>query len=95
MIQKQEVEACPEGLSLLDELISSHYERLKTALEESPPKLGDWLKMLEMRLKLTPTGAGHKRFWQMLEEIRKSTVDARTGKRGSKRSRPKRGGSKK
>jgi hypothetical protein len=64
----------PEYLQLLDDLILGSYRGLKKQLEESPPKLGEFLKMIEMRLKAVPTGAHHRRFWEMLEEIRRNTL---------------------
>ena len=67
-------ENCPAYLALLDDLILEMYRKVRSEIQENPPKLGDLLKMIEMRLKATPATPKHQRFWKMLEEIRKNTL---------------------
>jgi hypothetical protein len=61
------------GLDLLDDLIEVSYLTLKDKLEEF--KIGDWLKMLECRRKLSPEGREKEELWDLLQKIRNSSID--------------------
>jgi hypothetical protein len=67
------------GLKLLDDLIKNSFESVRKEFE-SKPKLGDWLKMLEMRAKLSPKDASHRELWRLLEEVRREVLPAESGK---------------
>jgi hypothetical protein len=60
-------------VGVLDNLIGTCYKQL-LAETKSNAKLGDLLKMIELRRKLTPSDSAQKEFWQMLERIRKDTL---------------------
>ena len=60
-------------IGLFDNLLNEVYELVLQEIKSNPPKLGDFLKMFEMRLKSTPPSTRHKKFWQLLEEIRQNT----------------------
>jgi len=79
-------------LGRLDELIE-HYFGVLIGREDENIKLGDWIKMVELRHKLAPGGADQKRFWEMVEEIRQS--NGGKSKAASKRSKPSGDGKKK
>ncbi len=57
-----------------DDLIA-RYCRLFAEKDDENAKIGDLLKMIELRHKLTPGGAGQKRFWKLVEEIRQGVAD--------------------
>ena len=57
------------GLRLLDDLIQEYYEAIKYKAKDDA-KLGDLLKMLELRRKLTPESTEKKELWDLLERIR-------------------------
>ena len=61
-------------LKYFDDLIE-HYCRLFAKKDDKNTKIGDLLKMIELRHKLTPGGAGQKRFWKLVEEIRQGVAD--------------------
>jgi len=53
-------------------------------------KLGDFIKMIEMRRKLAPSDTEQKKFWNMLEKIRQETLSKT---KGHTKKRTKKGGS--
>ena len=61
------------GLDLLDDLINESYLLLKDKLEEV--KLGEWLKMLETRKKLSPEGREKEELWDLLQKTRNASID--------------------
>lgn len=77
-------------MGMLDELISRYYEQLCEDAKKNA-KLGDLLKMIELRQKLTPTDSGKAAFWKMMENIRKKNLleqekkDAASGRKKSQR----------
>ena len=66
------------GLDVLDDLIKSSYEKLKVSMEQEP-KLGDLIKMIELRHKLTPSASAQKEFWKMLDRIRGKALPDKWG----------------
>ncbi|RKX21917.1 MAG: hypothetical protein DRP35_03180 [Candidatus Zixiibacteriota bacterium] len=71
-----EVQNDSNDLNFLDDLIAIFYKKLKKQLnEEENLKLGDFLKMVELRRKLTPDKNSQKKFWDLLENIRKQTAE--------------------
>lgn len=58
---------------VLDELIQDCYDALKPQIKENP-KLGDLLKMIELRRKLRPTDADQRALWKKLEQARKDVL---------------------
>ena len=64
-----------EYLRLLDDLILRYYRRLLDP-EDEQTKVGDFLKMIELRHNVTPQGADQGRFWKELEKIRQSALAA-------------------
>ena len=58
---------------MLDELIRRSYRELLATISENV-KIGDFIKMLETRHKLMPTGDDQREFWSMLERIRQETL---------------------
>jgi hypothetical protein len=60
-------------VGVLDKLIETCYKQLMQE-NKANAKLGDLLKMIELRRKLTPSDSAQKEFWQMLEQIRKDTL---------------------
>ncbi len=58
-----------DEMVILDELIRRSFKKLVVNVEENP-KLGDLLKMIELRRKLLPNAEDQKQLWTMLEKIR-------------------------
>jgi hypothetical protein len=69
-----EVETKPRDLEILDALIEKGYKPYseKTALDI---KLGELVKMIETRRKLTPQGGDQKEFWKMIDNLRKKALE--------------------
>ena len=83
--RKANVPDLPDDLVLLDDLIGKCYSELVKSITENA-KLGDFLKMIELRRKLAPAESDQKKFWTMLDRIRRDTIS--DGKKGTaKRSR--------
>ncbi len=61
------------SIGILDELIKIIYERLLKDIDENL-KVGDLLKMIELRHKLAPSSAEQEKFWAMLSRIRRDTL---------------------
>jgi hypothetical protein len=69
------------GLALLDDIIRSSYGKVKTDFEASP-KLGEWLKMIELRVKLSAEKATNRELWQLLEEVRRDVLNGKKSDAG-------------
>ena len=85
--------AIPEASRILDDFIGQYYRGLLDRLNEDPTnyKLGEFLKMIELRRKLNPDDAAQKQFWNMLERIRQERLGQTTsaaGRRSSRKSKP-------
>ncbi|MEW6411651.1 MAG: hypothetical protein AB1483_04155 [Candidatus Zixiibacteriota bacterium] len=63
----------PVGVDVLDGLIKNYYEKLIRVKSEDI-KIGDFLKMVEMRKKLMPSQADQEKFWKMLDDIRRKNL---------------------
>jgi len=78
----------PNDVVMLDDLIKACYKQLLDKMAEDA-KLGDFLKMVEMRAKLTPSESEQAKFWKMLAKVRAETlaeIEARKkAKSGSKK----------
>ena len=77
---KRDVGKSPEGspwMILFDEMIERYIRELVEHSEENA-KIGDLIKMIELRHKLTPGGADQKRFWKLVDEIRQGAVVKKT-----------------
>jgi len=70
---KRDSNKFPDNLSMLDDLIGRYYRKLLRSIEENV-KLGDFIKMIELRRKLAPSDSEQKQFWGMLEEIRQEAL---------------------
>jgi hypothetical protein len=69
----------PNDLEMLDELIKRYYKELLRSVEENA-KLGDLIKMMEQRRKLAPGDSDQKRFWKMMESIRREALSSSKSK---------------
>ncbi|HKK19956.1 MAG TPA: hypothetical protein VJ983_00675 [candidate division Zixibacteria bacterium] len=78
-VKKVDEEDFAEAIALLDDLIVRYYRQIRNNMDENP-KLGDFLKMIELRRKVSPSNAEQRKFWQMLDEIRKEELGPKTGK---------------
>ena len=58
---------------ILDELIKKIYKRLLKDIDENF-KVGDLLKMIELRHKLAPSSVEQEKFWAMLSKIRRDVL---------------------
>jgi hypothetical protein len=65
--------ALAEDLKKLDSLIESCFEELSQKVKNEA-KLGDLLKMIELRNKLAPAQSDQKEFWRMLENVRRDAL---------------------
>ncbi len=90
----EELEGLPDDLGMLDKLIKKYYTQLSNDAVKNA-KLGDFLKMIELRQKLTPTESGKAAFWKMMENIRKENLPGRDHKdTASGRKKPEKAGKK-
>ena len=63
----------PTPLGMLDALIRRSFIELLDSIGENA-KIGDFIKMLETRHKLTPAGDDQGAFWAMLQKIREDAL---------------------
>jgi len=66
----------------LDTLINEFYLHIKANVAKHA-KLGDLLKMIELRQKLLPDNSDRKAFWQMMEQIRRSQLPKKSFSRNN------------
>ncbi len=57
-----------DDLDILEDLKQTIYNAIKN--NESQPKVGDLLKVIELKRKLSVEGKGEKKFWNMVNKIR-------------------------
>lgn len=62
-----------DGLELLDDLIRTFHSQITKKLDKHF-KTGDFIRMVELRYKLSPTNNEQKKFWAMLAKIRRDTL---------------------
>ncbi|MBI5266895.1 MAG: hypothetical protein HY851_06645 [candidate division Zixibacteria bacterium] len=72
------IEGMPEDLTLMDELIRRYYQELLKSINENV-KVGDFIKMIEFRRKLAPADSSQKKFWAMLDNVRKEALGGEKG----------------
>lgn len=63
----------PDDIGMLDDLIGKLYRSLCIKLGKSG-KLGDLLKMIELRRKLAPQDSAQRAFWEMMNRIREESL---------------------
>lgn len=57
----------------LDELIRLMIQQIKSAITKHT-KVGDLIRMIELRYKLLPDNSSQKDFWKMMERIRQEKL---------------------
>lgn len=60
-------------ITILDELIQK-YGRVLMRRSDDEVKIGEFIKMIELRRKLTPAESDQKKFWRMLDDIRREEM---------------------
>ena len=88
MAKKQTLPPPDENLKLLDGLIGKCYRQLETKFDKNA-KIGDFIKMVEFRRKLIPGDADQRKFWSMLDDIRKESMGDEKKKPGRKKKKTK------
>ncbi len=63
----------PTNLNMLDQLITKCFGELLDTVAKNI-KLGDFLKMIELRRRLAPSDADQKKFWDLLEQVRRDKL---------------------
>jgi hypothetical protein len=61
-----------DDLEILEDLKKMIYEAIKN--KKSQPKVGDLLKVIELKRKLAVSGKAEKKFWDMINSIRKDEL---------------------
>lgn len=64
-------------LNKLDRLIDIYFDVL-VKVDPDKVKLGDLLKMMELKRKLAPSDDARRLFWQMLDKLRKETLEPKS-----------------
>jgi len=71
-------------LEILEELRNILYNAIRD--KESQPKVGDLLKVIELKRKLSVEGKGEKQFWDMVNKIREKELNKPPRKTAKKKS---------
>lgn len=75
-----------DDLKILESVKTKLYEAFKKG--EALPKVGELLKVIEMKKKLSVEGKGEKQFWEMINRIRtdelKGVKKRKAGRRNKK-----------
>lgn len=61
-----------DDLDILEDLKKKIYNAIKN--NEPQPKVGDLLKVIELKRKLSVEGKGEKKFWDMVNKIRQEEL---------------------
>lgn len=69
-------------LDILEDLKQQLYTAIKN--NEPQPKVGDLLKVIEMKNKLSIAGRGEKKFWEMIDMVRRKELSPADGKKAKK-----------
>ncbi|MEW5923764.1 MAG: hypothetical protein AB1746_07240 [Candidatus Zixiibacteriota bacterium] len=56
------------------EMLEDLKHKIHEGLEKKGYKVGDLLKVIEMKNKLSVTGKAEKKFWNMIDELRQETL---------------------
>ncbi|UCD94067.1 MAG: hypothetical protein JSU69_09895 [Candidatus Zixiibacteriota bacterium] len=72
-----------DDLEILERLKNKIYKAIDKT--ETSPKVGDLLKVIEMKSKLSVTGKAEKKFWEMINKIREEKLSDKTKSRRRKR----------
>jgi len=64
----------PSDSEMLEEILQKIHEQLRE--KEFEPKVADFLKVLEMKYKLRPTGDGKEKILEIIEKVRKEELEA-------------------
>ena len=75
--QKRDSRQSDKGLALLDDLLTRCAEMLARGMEEKP-KLGDFIKMIELRRKIAPGDADQQNLLKILEQAREKSPQSET-----------------
>jgi hypothetical protein len=69
-------------LDILEEIKQKLYNKILN--DKSQPKVGDLLKVIEMKNKLSVAGRGEKKFWEMIDKIRREELSSAEGTKARK-----------
>ena len=83
MVEKKSDEK-PLELGYLDELIQKYAEKIIENIKNEQVKIGDFLKMIELKRKLSPSDSEQSKLWKMLEKIRLEVAKKNSQKSESK-----------
>ncbi len=75
-------------LDVLDNLIKKYCKHFENKIDEKA-KIGDLLKMIELKRKLSPENSEQKKFWKMLNKIRKENLQNKNETTHTKKSQDK------
>jgi len=87
MATNDKIEPIPKDyISLLDTFLIEYTEQaLEKIRNNEEPKIGDLLKVLEKRIKINPESSEQKKFWKMIDKIRKEHQAAKEDKNVKKK----------
>jgi len=69
-------------LEMLEEMRDTLFKAFK---EGENVKVGDLLKIIELKRKLSVEGKGEKKFWEMVNEIRREELSKLPGKKNRRK----------
>ncbi len=69
--EEDELEASrKDGVGMLDDMIGIHYDQFMAA-KKKELKVGDMIKLIDLRYRLSPTSADQIKFWKHLDKVRR------------------------
>ncbi len=71
--QSEQGKKSNHALVILDEMLIKYFKILLEDAKEKP-KLGDWLKMIELRQKLQPDEKPQAELWKKLDQVRQELL---------------------
>jgi len=74
-------------LEILEKLKAKYYDALVSGIEN--PRVTDLLRIIEMKNKLTVAGSAEKKFWDLIDRLRREELNPRKKAPGQKKSKAK------
>jgi len=71
-----------DDLGMLKSIRDDMYDKLKKEMEK--PKVGDLLRVIEMKQKLSVQDQGEKKFWEMVNRVRGEELNKQKTKKRNK-----------
>ncbi len=86
--ENQEHESGRDSIARIDKVIEAGFDKLVERIEKDGLTIGEFQKMIDMKMKVAAKEPGNREFWDMLDKIRKTQLADKKPKATTKRKKP-------